>query len=78
MKKEESFIILTKAELMRALGGADFNSARSNKDNRDAGGSCAAINSSGVVQTGLSSGSAQSWGSGGHWCCDSCGSATWL
>lgn len=69
--------ILNKNQLLHVSGGVDFNTTRSNKDKGAVvSGGCASINSSGVITYGLTSSQASGYG-GVHWCCDSCGSATW-
>lgn len=41
------------------------------------GGTCASINSGGEVMYNQTKKEASAVGAGGHWCCDSCSSASW-
>ncbi len=50
--------------------------------NVEGAGTCAYTDGDGIVRTGISKATAVSLmamsGAGAHWCCASCGSATWL
>ena len=45
--------------------------------NEPLSGDCASINAGGEVMYNLSRAEAQAVGAGGHWCCDSCATASW-
>jgi hypothetical protein len=57
---------LSKVEMKNVLGGVAAPA-----------GTCASINANGVISYNLTSAQASGVGAGGHWCCASCGTATW-
>ena len=63
------------------LEGVEVLSKKQMK-NVEGSGTCAYTDGDGIVRTGISKATALSLmsmsGSGAHWCCSSCGSATWL
>lgn len=81
----ENFVKLSKGEMKMVMGG-DFGGSCAvsvQSLNQDVGGdgidySSATGSSSGLVIRGLSKADALSLvANGGHWCCDSCSSASW-
>jgi len=66
-----------------SLEGVEVLSKKQMKTVEGSGsGTCAYTDGDGLVRTGISKGDALSLmamsDAGAHWCCDSCGSASWL